>query len=143
MLQRILSQEVNIYSVGGQIAANMNYSQRLQLFHYLTQIARADGDFSKAEKSVLEAIASAIGLTSSDASSVISMYYKDTQSAYSVLEISPSATNDEVKAAYRRMAMKNHPDKVATLGPEVQKAAEEKFRKIQEAYETIKKERGM
>ena len=143
MLQRILSQEVNIYSVGGQIAANMNYSQRLQLFHYLTQIARADGDFSKAEKSVLEAIASAIGLTSSDAASVISMYYKDTQSAYSVLEIAPSATNDEVKAAYRRMAMKNHPDKVATLGPEVQKAAEEKFRKIQEAYETIKKERGM
>ncbi len=143
MLQRILSQEVNIYSVGGQIAANMNYSQRLQLFHYLTQIARADGDFSKAEKSVLEAIASAIGLTSSDAASVISMYYKDTQSAYSVLEISPSATDDEVKAAYRRMAMKNHPDKVATLGPEVQKAAEEKFRKIQEAYETIKKERGM
>ncbi|MBQ2526588.1 MAG: TerB family tellurite resistance protein, partial [Bacteroidales bacterium] len=70
MLQRILSQEVNIYSVGGQIAANMNYSQRLQLFHYLTQIARADGDFSKAEKSVLEAIASAIGLTSSDAASV-------------------------------------------------------------------------
>lgn len=143
MLQRILSQDVNIYSVGGQIAANMNYSQRLQLFHYLTQIANADKEFSKSEKSVLEAIASAIGLTSSDAASVISMYYKDSQSAYSVLEISPSATDDEVKAAYRRMAMKNHPDKVATLGPEVQKAAEEKFRKIQEAYETIKKEREL
>ena len=41
------------------------------------------------------------------------------------------------------MAMKNHPDKVSTLGPEVQKAAQEKFQKIQEAYETIKKQRGM
>ena len=71
------------------------------------------------------------------------MYYKDTNSAYSVLEIQPSATDDEVRQAYRRMAMKNHPDKVATLGPEVQKAAEEKFRQIQEAYETIKKERGL
>ena len=71
------------------------------------------------------------------------MFYKDIDSAYSVLEISPSATNDELRAAYRRMAMKNHPDKVATLGPEVQKAAEEKFRKIQEAYETIKKDRGL
>ena len=60
-----------------------------------------------------------------------------------MLGISPSATDDEVKAAYRRMAMKNHPDKVATLGPEVQKAAEEKFRKIQQAYESIKKQRGM
>ena len=71
------------------------------------------------------------------------MYYKDSDSAYAVLGISPSATDDEVKSAYRRMAMKNHPDKVATLGPDVQKAAEEKFRKVQEAYETIKKQRGM
>ena len=104
----------------------------------------ADGNFSSSEKSVLEAIASVIRLTSSDADSVIAMYYKETDdSAYKVLEISPLATNDEVKAAYRRMAMKNHPDKVATLGPDVQKAAAEKFRQIQDAYETIKKQRGM
>ena len=121
----------------------MNYSQRLQLFHYLAQIAAADGRVDAAEKSMLEAIGAAIGLSSSDISSVIAMFYKDSNSAYAVLEISPSATDDEVRTAYRRMAMKNHPDKVATLGPDVQKAAAEKFRKIQEAYETIKKERGM
>ena len=69
--------------------------------------------------------------------------YNTIDAAYAVLEISPSATDDEVKSAYRRMAMQNHPDKVATLGPEVQKAAEEKFRKIQEAYDTIKKQRGI
>ena len=63
--------------------------------------------------------------------------------AYAILEISRTATDDEVKSAYRRMAMKHHPDKVATLGPDVQKAAEEKFRKIQQAYETIKQQRGM
>ena len=143
LLDELGNKSVNIYSVGAQIAANMNYSQRLQLFHYLTQIATSDGDFSKSEKDVLESIAAAIGITSGDAASVIAMFYKDSDSAYAVLEISPSATNDEVKAAYRRMAMKNHPDKVATLGPEVQRAAAEKFRRIQEAYETIKKQRGM
>lgn len=143
MLDGLNRQQVNIYEVGAQIAGYMNYSQRLQLFHYLAQIAAADGDFSKAEKDVLESIASAIRLTSSDAASVIAMFYRDSNSAYAVLEISPSATDDEVKSAYRRMAMKNHPDKVATLGPEVQKAAAEKFRKIQEAYETIKRERGL
>ena len=143
ILDSLKNQQVDIYSVGTQIANNMNYSQRLQLFHYLTQIAIADGDFSKSEKSVLEAIGGAIRLNSSDISSIIAMFYKDKESAYAVLEISPSASDDEVKAAYRRMAMKYHPDKVATLGAEVQKAAEEKFRKIQEAYETIKKERGM
>ena len=143
ILQRLDREQVNIYSVGGQIAANMNYSQRLQLFQYLVSIATSDGDFSASEKSVLEAIASAIRLTSSDAASIIAMFYKEADSAYTVLEISPSATDDEVRSAYRRMAMKYHPDRVATLGPEVQKAAEEKFKKIQEAYATIKKQRGI
>ena len=143
ILQRLDREQVNIYSVGGQIAANMNYSQRLQLFQYLVSTATSDGDFSTSEKSVLEAIASAIRLTSTDAASIIAMYYKEADSAYTVLEISPSATDDEVRSAYRRMAMKYHPDRVATLGPEVQKAAEEKFKKIQEAYATIKKQRGI
>jgi DnaJ like chaperone protein len=143
ILQQLDSQQVNIYSVGDQIASNMNYSQRMQLFQYLVQIAISDGSFDKSEKSVLEAIASVIRLTSTDAASIISMYYKEEQSAYTVLEISPSATDDEVRAAYRRMAMKNHPDRVSTLGPEVQKAAAERFQQIHDAYETIKKQRGM
>lgn len=143
ILDGLNGQQVNLYEVGAQISYYMNYSQRLQLFHYLVGIANADGELCKQEKDVLEAIASAIRLNAADASSVIAMFYKDADSAYAVLEISPSATDDEVKTAYRRMAMKNHPDKVATLGPDVQKAAEEKFRKIQEAYETIKKQRGM
>lgn len=143
ILRGLEKQTLNIYSVGQQIAQNMNYSQRLQLFDYLNKIAMADGEYSTSEKDVLEAIGSAIRLTSSDISSAIAMYYKDNNSAYSILEISPSATDEEVKAAYRKMAMKNHPDKVATLGPEVQKAAAEKFRKIQEAYEQVKRQRGM
>lgn len=143
MLEQLTRQEVNIYSVGPQIAQYMNYSQRLQLFHYLVQIAMADGHFDKKEKGVLEAIGATIGLGQADYESVIAMFYKETNAAYTVLEISASATDDEVRAAYRKMAMKNHPDKVATLGPDVQKAAAEKFRQVQEAYETIKRERGM
>lgn len=143
ILQELNGKEVNLYSVGAQIADNMNYSQRLQLLHYLTQIAVSDGDFTQREKEVLETIASTLRLSQSDTASIISMFWKDQDAAYSVLGVSPSATDDEVKSAYRRMAMKNHPDKVATLGPEVQKAAAEKFRQVQEAYETIKRQRGM
>ena len=143
ILQQLDSQQVNIYSVGDQIAANMNYSQRMQLLQYLVQIAMADGEFAKAEKSVVECIGSVIKLSNSDVNSLIAMYYKEELSAYKVLEISPNATDDEVRAAYRRMAMKNHPDRVSTLGPDVQKAAAERFQQISEAYETIKKQRGM
>jgi DnaJ like chaperone protein len=143
ILEGFNAQQVNIYQVGPQIATYMNYSQRLQLFHYLVQIALADGEFAKSEKGVLEAIGTTIALSQTDVNSVISMFYKEVSSAYTVLGISPNTTDDEVRTAYRRMAMKNHPDKVATLGPDVQKAAAEKFRQVQEAYEAIKKERGM
>ena len=113
------------------------------MLHYLIQIANADGEFAKSEKSVIEAIGSVIGLSERDVSSLVAMFYKETNSAYKVLEISPEATDEEVRKAYRKMAMKYHPDKVATLGPEVQQAATEKFRQIQEAYDAIKAERGM
>lgn len=143
ILSSLSAQEVNVYQVGAQVAANMNYSQRLQLFHYLVKIAVSDGEFNKSERDVLEVIAGTLGLSASDRDSVFAMYHRDIDSAYAVLEISSSATDEEVKSAYRRMAMKNHPDKVASLGPDVRKAAEEKFLKIRDAYETIKKERGI
>lgn len=143
ILNELNNKEINIYSVGAQIALNMNYSQRLQLFHYLAELANSDGEVCLQEKDILNAIASAIGLTSTDAASVLAMFSQSEESAYTVLEIEPNATDDEVKKAYRRLAMKNHPDKVAQLGPDVQKAAAAKFQKIQAAYEKIKKERGM
>ncbi|MBO4756620.1 MAG: TerB family tellurite resistance protein, partial [Bacteroidales bacterium] len=89
MLEQLTRQNVNIYSVGPQIAQYMNYSQRLQLFHYLVQIAMADGHFDKKEKGVLEAIGATIGLNQADYASVIAMFYKETNAAYTVLEISP------------------------------------------------------
>jgi DnaJ like chaperone protein len=71
------------------------------------------------------------------------MFIANTDAAYKILEIEPSATDDELKKAYRKMAVKYHPDKVHYLGEEVQKAAHEKFQKVNEAWEIIKKQRGI
>ena len=64
-------------------------------------------------------------------------------SDYEILGITKEATNDEVKKAYKKMAMKHHPDKVAGMGGEVTRKATEKFQAINEAYETIKNQRGI
>jgi DnaJ like chaperone protein len=71
------------------------------------------------------------------------MFVPETDSSYKILEIEPAATDEEVKKAYRRMAMKYHPDKVSHLGDEFRKTADEKFKSVNEAYEKIKKERNM
>ena len=63
--------------------------------------------------------------------------------AYNILGISRSATNAEVKQAYRNMAKKYHPDKVITDDEAIKKGAEEKFKQVQQAYEQIANERGM
>ena len=62
---------------------------------------------------------------------------------YKILEVSPDATDEEVKKAYRVAAMKHHPDKVSHLGEDVRKKAEEKFAKVNQAYDKIKAARGM
>lgn len=56
---------------------------------------------------------------------------------YTVLELSPGATRTEIKAAYRRLAAKYHPDKVLHLGREFQELAEARFKAIQQAYDTL------
>jgi DnaJ like chaperone protein len=80
-----------------------------------------------------------------DYQSIIALYQrnKNVNWAYTALEITPAATDEEVKKAYRRMAMKYHPDKVANAGEEIRQQATDKFRGINEAYEHIKRQRGL
>lgn len=143
MLREILEKEYNIYDVSQQVGRYMDYSSRLQLLHYLFGIAEADGFISSAELGVVKTISDYMGVTNADFSSVKAMFIKETDSAYKILGIEPSATDEEVKKAYREMAKKNHPDRVSTLGEEVRQAAVKKFQEINDAYESIKKERGL
>ena len=143
LLKDVLKQEINMYDVCSQIRNNMDYSSRLQLLHYLFGIAMADGVGHKDEVDVIEIAAGYLGISSAEFLSVKAMFIKDTHSAYKILEIDASASDDEVKKAYRKMAVKYHPDKVSHLGEDVQRSAKEKFQKLSEAYNQIKKERGM
>jgi DnaJ like chaperone protein len=142
MLKEILKQEIPLRDVCLQIRQYMPHAERLQLIHYLFGISKADGHVHPDELTTIESIAGYLGVSIADFNSLKAMYFKDTNSDYKILEIEPSASDEEVKKAYRKMAVKFHPDKVAALGEEVQHAAKEKFQKVQEAYENIKKHRG-
>jgi len=141
-LENILTRKFSTSEVCEQILFNMDYASRVQLLHYLFGIAKADNHVAKEEVKVIYTIGIDLGVSPEDIESVQAMFYKDTSSAYTVLEISANSTDDEVKKAYRKMAIKFHPDKVTHLGEEFHLDAKEKFQKVNEAYERIKKERG-
>jgi DnaJ like chaperone protein len=143
MLRDLLEQNIPVADVCRQIEINMHYSARLQLLHFLYGIALADLKISPEEEKLIDFIGVNLGISSSDLESIRAMFIQDTGFAYTILEIESTATDEEIKKAYRRMAMKYHPDKLATMGEEIQKAAHEKFSKVNQAYEAIKKERNI
>ncbi|HUX56628.1 MAG TPA: TerB family tellurite resistance protein [Bacteroidales bacterium] len=143
MLKDLLKQEIPVRDVCLQISNNMDYSSRLQLMHLLFNISLADSRIHPSELEILNRISGYLRVTTTDFLSIKNMFIPETDSSYKILEIDTSASNDEVKKAYRRMAMKYHPDKVSHLGDDFRKSADEKFSKVNEAYGKIKKERNM
>ncbi len=163
----ILNQNYNLKEVCSVIRRVQPYQDRIVLIQYLFGIAQADGNVSHAELRTIEHISSLLGISPIEFEQLKAMFYRGYSSqqrkrsysgnysnqrtktsyyssdkAYKTLGITKNASIDEIKKAYRKMAVKHHPDKYAHMGEEHQKAAKEKFQIIQDAYEQIKKERG-
>ena len=135
-------QDISTRQVCLQIRQMMQHPSRLQLIHFLFGIAKADGFVTSDEVDQIHIIAGYLGINAKDYESIKAMFYDSSDTAYKILEIDKTASNDDIKKAYRTMAKKYHPDKVIHLGKEHQTGAEEKFRRVQEAYEKLQKERG-
>lgn len=164
----ILNSNVDIQPVCADLRQHASINEKMIIIHFLFGFSNADGDMGQAELDAIWQIAQLIGLNRSTYEAIKSMFtgysygggYYGGQSYgggssstytsrsasdndYRILEVSPDATDDEVKKAYRAAAKKHHPDKVSHLGEDVRKEAEEKFAQVNEAYERIKKARGM
>ena len=143
VLKELLGKEIPLRDVCLQIRQYMPEPQRLQMIQYLFGISAADGDVHPSEVVIIQTIADYLGIEKADYESIKAMFYRNVDGDYTILEVEPNASDDEVKKAYRRMAVKFHPDKVADLGEDAQKAAKERFQRIQDAWENIKKRRGI
>ena len=144
ILNQLLKQNIDVAEVATQCGSNLNYSVRLQLLNMLFSVAAGDGEVVDAEVAVINTIARYMRISDADLASIAAMFIKRSNPdwAYQVLELSSDCSNEEIKKAYRRMAMKYHPDKVNSLGEEVKQSATEKFRKVKEAYDYLKQQRG-
>ncbi|MFA5816368.1 MAG: TerB family tellurite resistance protein [Bacteroidales bacterium] len=143
LLRSVLDQNIPVEEVSSQIRQRMDYSTRLELIHLLFGISKADGLVSAEELKTVERFAYYMGIKTEDFNSIKALFSDNLESAYAALEISPDATDEEIKKAYRKMAVKYHPDKVAYLGDDLKAQANEKFQQLNAAYEKIKKARGL
>ena len=139
----INSKEVSLRQICLQIDKHVSHAQRLQLIHFLYGISMADGHIDVKEVDVIEKIGRYMYINIHDMASIKAMFFKEPNQHYKILDLTSSVSDSDVKKAYRKMAMKYHPDKLSELSQAQQKMGKDKFLKVQEAYEAIKKERGI
>ncbi len=149
LIQRIIEEmyrnraHVDVPGLCAYYAAVSTWEGRVLLLRLLYQIAQADpSGVTAAEETLIRRIAGLLGLDEGILSQVRAEFVAEAGGAWDVLGVSPDAGVEEIKAAYRALSLKHHPDKVANLGPEFVKVAEEKFKAIQRAYEDIRRRRG-
>ena len=136
-------------------------SQRSQLLYFLAGIGAVDGSINPREKQFLQQVANELDITRKDFDRIMAMYtkYEDAfnnqqkqqrraapskprsqykrEKAAKVLGVSMNASIDEIKKAYRSLAKVHHPDRFAGESESQQEIAEERFIKIQLAYELL------
>ena len=143
VLKDILDQDYPLKDVCRQIQRSMDHPSRLQLIHVLFGLSAADGHIHPDEVKIIITISNYLNINQNDFESIKAMFSSDKEAPYKILEINSDSTNEELKKAFRKMANKYHPDKVAHLGVEMQRLAEEKFKSVNDAYQKIKQERGL
>ena len=141
-LREALKNPVDVRGVCMQIRANMPHAKRLLLLQYLYGIARADGNVDPREVDLIRRMAAALGISDKDRASIEAPFHSEKPDPYTVLEIGRDASDADIKKAYRRLALKFHPDKVRDMGEAYANQAETRFIEVQEAYESLKKIRG-
>lgn len=132
-----------IHQACTEISMAMPEEHRIQLISFLAEIAKADGRVHEKELNILRDLAQYLRLNASIIDQMFALGSNTLEDAYKVLGITPDATDDEVRKAYKKMVIQHHPDKVANLGEDVKKAATIKLQEINNAKEIIFKARNL
>lgn len=146
LMRRAINSNINLSKLSYVASKNLNYEERIQLLHFMFGFALSDNFMSGLEIELIRLAAQYMQISESDMNSVYSFYFKPKVSEqkkqyYDILGVTPESSLDEIRKAYRSLAMKHHPDKIAHLGEEMQNQAKEKFQLIVEAYKIVKKQK--
>lgn len=140
----------SVYSID-EFAAQMyeiNRHQPTVLFSFLDvlfKLVAADRKLHHAEEAALNRIKDIFHISDRQFNNLKAVYFKDNEKFYKILNSTPSSSNQEIKANYKRLVKDFHPDTVISKGlpEEFVQFATKRFQEIQEAYEKIRNERNL
>ena len=143
LLQQTLKQEFDLKKTCRNIRLRCSYETRLQLIYLLFGVANADYKLDEKEIATLKVMSIHLGIQAIEFNSIQAMYELSVDANYRVLGLTPACSDAALKAAYRAACQQFHPDKLHNLGMAVEAAGKAKFIRVKEAYEAIKKDRGI
>ncbi|MEE8424077.1 MAG: DnaJ domain-containing protein [Thermodesulfobacteriota bacterium] len=121
-----------------------NHEQRLILLDLAYNIAAVDHTITEGEQNAINDIVAGLNISQAEHERIRGRHtVVKVGKNYAILGVDRSASNEEIKKAYRQLAMQYHPDKVSHLGQELIDFSNKKFQEINNSYQTIKKERGL
>jgi len=111
----------------------------------LLRVSVADGTLNPGEEKLILSAVRIFNFNDEKYRKLKSKYIKEFDRYYSILGCDRNDSDEDIKKHYRKLVSDYHPDKIASKGlpEEFTKFANDKFREIQEAYEVIKKEKGI
>jgi len=146
LLDRALSDaESNLGTVESlceEIKRELNRGEILTLFNGLYDVATIDGDLGKSEAAIISRLADMLGVTNAELRQIRAQFVPEAPEHYALLGLMPEASVSEIKSAFHRAVLENHPDRVAHLGEQAARMATQRFLEVQKAYEAIRQERG-
>lgn len=142
-LKDALANPVDLDTALDECVEQLQPSERLLVLNALYELALADGELRRSERERIRLIAEGLEIPRGDVRAIAALHFGDDSQHYERLGLTPEATDDEVKTAFRRLASVHHPDRVAQLGAGAQELAARTFREIKDAYEEIRRARGM
>jgi DnaJ like chaperone protein len=118
-------------------------AMRVEVLRALYEVALADSEMKRSERDALRHVVEHFNLSEEQLRVVTADFFGSGAEHFAALGLLETASDDEIRSAFRRLAAENHPDRVASLGAAAAAEAAERFRVVKEAYEALKQLRGL